>query len=285
MILCNQNCIEYLEVKTIKYMFWNLYKKNLIGPLIQIILENDVDIVALVETEKLDVQGVINALKLQNQEWKILEICPEADIRVLAKRHIPMSVYKEDKRYAVYKIFEGEETYLLSVLHLSSPMYLEEYARDQRAVNISRVLRKIEESIFEDSECKSIVVGDFNLQPYSLGISSVHGFNATMSITKAKKKFRKVEGETKLFYFNPTWKLMGDNKIVQGTYYNNGDQQEKSIFWYSFDELLIRPYFIDRFDWDYFGIIEKANNYNFINNAKIDKSNYSDHLPIKFEIR
>ena len=48
--------------------------------------------------------------------------------------------------------------------------------------------------------------------------------------------------------------------------------------------ILIRPYFIDRFDWDYFGIIEKTDNYNFVSNAKIDKSNYSDHLPIKFEI-
>lgn len=261
-----------------------MYKKNLIGPLIQIILENVVDIVALAETDNLDMQGVINVLKSQDQEWKVLEICPEATIRVLAKRNIHISVHKEEKRFASYKIFEGEEIYLFNVVHLSSPMYLEENARDQRAVNISRVLRKIEDGVFANSECKSIVVGDFNLQPYSLGISSVHGFNATMSITKAKKRIRKVEDEPKLFYFNPTWKLMGDNKIVQGTYYNSSDQQEKSIFWYSFDELLIRPYFIDRFNWDYFGIIEKTDNYNFVNNSKIDKYNYSDHLPIKFEI-
>ena len=44
-------------------------------------------------------------------------------------------------------------------------MYLEEAARDQRAMNISRVLRKIEEGFFADTEYKSIVVGDFNLQP------------------------------------------------------------------------------------------------------------------------
>lgn len=86
-----------------------MYKKNLIGPLIQIILENVVDIVALVETDNLDMQGVINALKLQAQEWKVLEICPEADIRVLAKRNIHISVQKEDKRYASYKIFEGDQ--------------------------------------------------------------------------------------------------------------------------------------------------------------------------------
>lgn len=153
-----------------------------------------------------------------------------------------------------------------------------------RAINVSQVLRKVEEGIFQKKEYKSIIVGDFNLQPYSLGISSVHGFNATMSISKAKRIFLKAGGEQKRFYFNPTWKLMGDNKNVQGTYYNNSDQQDRSIFWYSFDEILIRPYFIDRFNWDYFEIVEKTADYAFIRNDMIDKHRYSDHLPIKFEI-
>ena len=77
---------------------------------------------------------------------------------------------------------------------------------------------------------------------------------------------------------------MGDNRNVQGTHYNNSDQQDKSIFWYSFDEILIRPYFIDRFNWDYFEIVEGTASYKFIRNDVIDKSGYSDHLPIKFEI-
>ena len=236
----------------IKYLFWNVYRKNLIGVLIDVILENNVDIVALAETRALDIQGVINALRAKNQDWKVLEICPKSDLRVLAKADLRISVHREEKRFVSCKILNGEELYLFSVVNLSSPMYLEESARDIRAMNISQVLRKLDEGIFESSEYKSIIVGDFNLQPYSQGISSVHGFNATMSISNAKRIYRKVEGEKKFFYFNPTWKLMGDNKIVQGTYYNSSDQQEKSIFWYSFDELLIRPYFIDKFNWDYF---------------------------------
>lgn len=76
---------------------------------------------------------------------------------------------------------------------------------------------------------------------------------------------------------------MGDNKLVQGSYYNTVDSQDKSIYWYSFDEVLIRPFLIDRFNWDNFEIIEKTHNYNFIKNDIIDKT-YSDHLPIKFEL-
>ncbi len=248
------------------------------------IIENDIDIVALVETDALDVQGVLNSLKLQSQDWKLSEICPETNIKILTKSKVHISVHKEDKNFATYKISEREETFLFHVVHFPSPLRLEECARDMRAINVSQVLRKIEEGIFDKSECKSIIVGDFNLQPYSQGIASVHGFNATMSIPKAKKLFRKIDGVQKLFYFNPTWKIMGDHKNAQGTYYNSSDQQDKSIFWYSFDELLIRPYFIDRFNWDYFGIVERTKDYEFIRNDVIDKSNYSDHLPIKFEI-
>lgn len=248
------------------------------------IVENEADIVAIVETENLDVQGIIHSLKLQSQDWQVSEICPEADIKVLTRSNVHISVHREDKNFATYKIFEGEEVFLLHVVHFPSPLRLEECARDMRAINISQVLRKMEEDIFQKTDYKSIIVGDFNLQPYSQGISSVHGFNATMSISKAKKVFRKVGGEQKRFYFNPTWKLMGDNRNVQGTYYNNSDQQDKSIFWYSFDEILIRPYFIDRFNWDYFEIVEGTTSYKFIRNDVIDKSGYSDHLPIKFEI-
>lgn len=127
-------------------------------------------------------------------------------------------------------------------------------------------------------------VGDFNLQPYSRGVSGIYGFNATMSAGKAMKKLRIVDGEVKYFYFNPIWKLMGDNRIVQGTYYSNSDQQGKSIFWYSYDQLLIRPFFIERFNWDYFDIVEQTKSYQFIRNEVIDKHHYSDHLPLKFEI-
>lgn len=91
-------------VLKIKYLFWNVYKKNLIGPLLQVILENDIDIVALVETQNLDIQGLINSLKLQFQEWKSVEICPEGDIRVLAKTNVYITPHKEDKRFATYKI-------------------------------------------------------------------------------------------------------------------------------------------------------------------------------------
>ena len=77
---------------------------------------------------------------------------------------------------------------------------------------------------------------------------------------------------------------MGDNKLVQGSYYSDTDQQNLSMFWYSFDEVLIRPYFIDKFRWNSLSVIEKTSNHDFIKSCKVNKDIYSDHLPLIFEI-
>jgi len=232
----------------------------------------------------LDAQSLLNQLKSLGEDWKLIEIYPIGNLKLFSKQMIDISVIKEDKHFSSYKIIEKEVTLLLNIVHLTSGLHKDEPARNRRADNVSDLIRKLEEDIFHADEFRSIVVGDFNLQPYSQGVAGVFGFNATMSITKARKQYRKVENEKRYFYFNPTWKLMGDNKLVQGTYYTDNDQHDLSMFWYSFDEVLIRPYFIDKFNWEFFGVVERTTEYSFIKGHKINNIAFSDHLPLKFEI-
>ena len=173
---------------------------------------------------------------------------------------------------------------LLVVVHLLSKKTKSNEAQYNRANDIARELNKYEQEFFENNEKRTIIVGDFNMQPYEAGICSGYGFNATMSASHAAKKTRKIDGRTTYLYFNPIWALMGANKLVQGSYYNSGDKDDHAIYWYSFDSVLLRPCYIDKFNWDYFEIIEKTENHNFVPNTTIDKEKYSDHLPIKFEI-
>ena len=142
----------------------------------------------------------------------------------------------------------------------------------------------MEESFFGKEEFKSIVLGDFNLQPYSRGIMGYDSFNATMSVEHALKGYRIIKGKKKLFYYNPMWKMMGKNKLVQGTYYRNRDSEGLSVYWYTFDEVLLRPYFIKKFEWTSFKILEGTNNRSFVKGNKINSKVYSDHLPIMFEV-
>ena len=216
---------------------------------------------------------------------KLAEVCPENnDIKVFAKENIHIMPKVENKRFSTYQICSNDDLILLSVLHLDSALFKEESARNMRAERISKQIEKIEDEVYGDKARKGIVIGDFNLQPYSDGIINVLSFNATMSICKAKKIYRETDDEKRLFYFNPIWKLMGDNTLVQGSYYSSGGGQDKSLYWYAYDEVLLRPYFIDKFNWNNFRYVIKTENHIFVNNEKINKKTYSDHLTILFEI-
>lgn len=256
----------------------------MIKSLLEVVIENAIDILATTETESLDTDTLVSEISRKGVKWKLVELVPSSNIKLFAKDTVNIVPIKEEKHFSCYKINENKQAYLLFVVHLSSAMFKDERARSSRAMRLSDYFQKIEEETFKNEEYKSIILGDFNLQPFSEGIASAHGFNATMSANKAQTIKRVVDGEKKYFYFNPMWKLMGDNKKVQGTYYNENDQQDLSMFWYSFDEVLIRPYFINKFNWDSFSIIEQTQNSSFLKDDKIDKSQFSDHLPLKFEI-
>lgn len=278
------NCLRE-EARKIIILFWNIYKKNFIDILSEVIIENEIDIIAMAECENLDVQILLNELHRQDYNMKLVEICPESpDIKLLAKNEIRITSKEEKKRFSTYKVWQNDDLILLTVLHLDSALYKEENARDFMAANICQQITKIEDEVYGTKERKGIVIGDFNLQPYSYGIAGRSAFNATMSISKAKKKYRMFDDEKNLFYFNPIWKLMGDNTLIQGSYYNNTDSQDKSIFWYAYDSILIRPYLIDKFNWDNFQYVSGTESHSLMKKETINKDDYSDHLPVKFEI-
>jgi hypothetical protein len=257
----------------------------LFSPIISLILENDIDILALVEGENLDKNHLIIELGKLGHKWKQVKVLSNDNICLFAKKNIKITAKKEeDDNFSCYKVWSADEWFLLFVLHLDSAMFKDEDARSRRAISLSNVMRRVEEISFKKDDYRSIVVGDFNLQPYSAGIAGIDGFNATMSCIKAKEKYRLVKGNVRWFYFNPTWNVMGKNTNVQGSYYNNNDQKDLSMYWYNFDEVLIRPYFVDKFQWDSFKVIEKTAKYDFIKGKLINKKEFSDHLPLVFEI-
>lgn len=69
------------------------------------------------------------------------------------------------------------------MLHLTSAMFKNEFARAQKTNIISRTINKLEESCKDEAQMagengySTIVVGDFNLQPFSDGVIGAYGFN------------------------------------------------------------------------------------------------------------
>lgn len=82
------------------------------------------------------------------------------------------------------------------------------------------------------------------------------------------------------------WGLLGDfgKGNAPGTMYYNPSKYF-NYYWNMFDQVLIRPELIDAFDCDLLEIIIKTKNHKFINNNNIVNTKYSDHLPIKFNLK
>lgn len=268
----------------IKILFWNLKKKDLSQVVFNLVEENCIDILALVDMDSIYNDRLLHCLNKNDNLWVQSAIKPEGNIAAYAKKDISIIPFEENKHYSVYKIKTSSNLLLLTVLHFPSAMYQDEGRRSAFAQNINQQLVRLEEEAFDNNEYKSIVIGDFNLQPFSFGVSDALAFNATMSKEKAKKINRKMDGIDCYYYYNPTRKLYAGKNEAQGSYYCDNDQQGKSMFWYMFDEVLIRPALINAFNDDYFSIVTTQNGEKMANSNGIYGNIFSDHLPIKFEI-
>ncbi len=275
----------------IKCLFWNINKKNLVQEIITIILENRIDILIVAEAENLDVPYLLSELGKHGRKFKNEEILPrQREIMVFADKETEISTYREEKYYSAYKVHENGKNRLLVAVHLVSAMYYSEQARNQRASQLAKAIEKLEESCNAEAEQQgrpnynTIVVGDFNLHPFSTGIIGIHGFNAVMDSKRALKKARIRDGKAVKFYYNPMWNLMGKRENSLGTFYYEQDQDDNSFYWYTFDQILLRPELIDDFVWSDFGIIEHIGKCSLLKNDKIYNRKYSDHLPVKFAV-
>lgn len=255
-------------------------------------MENNLDVIIVAEAENLDIPYLLYRLDEAGKTFEQKAVLPKkVGLMLFASINLSVTTYKEETHFTAYKVQENGKNYLLFATHFSSAMFASESARSQRANDLCRVIQKleticnIEAAKTGESTYNTVIVGDFNLQPFSDGIIGMHGFNAIMDAKRAKRGSRTLNGFPISFYYNPMWHLMGKRGGPLGTYYCESDQDDKSFYWYTFDQVLLKPDLIDDFIWDEFKIVDRIGDKNLINSHKIKSERFSDHLPIKFELR
>lgn len=265
----------------INFLYWNVNNKNISLYIAEACIENEIDVLILAEHKSIDISYLKRKLNENSLHFEIENIVPNSRILILHKIKGNMKVIKESKFYSVFKLKDNDEEILVFALHLPS-----QYAQEKSDLNMyaSQIIREFQQIEEEYNNYKSIVVGDFNMNPFDEGMVSALGFNAVMCPNIAKKKSRKVLGKEYKFYYNPMWHIMGnDNNICKGTYYY--PNSTKSYYWYTYDQIILRPELINKFNIDKLNIITNINGKSLVTKSNLpDKSTISDHLPIKFSI-
>ncbi|MDY6786328.1 MAG: hypothetical protein SW833_28050, partial [Cyanobacteriota bacterium] len=172
---------------------------------------------------------------------------------------------------------------LLVALHLPSKLHSNEKDQISGSTRVAELIREAEQEVGHN---RTIVIGDFNMNPFEASMIGADGFHAVMTQKIARKVSRTVSQKEKLYFYNPMWGRMGDFSSADppGSYYyqNSG---YFSYFWNTFDQVLLRPNLLDFFSHDDLSIIPEIVNKSLLNDNKIiDKKHFSDHLPVKIKL-
>lgn len=192
---------------------------------------------------------------------------------------------------------------LFFVVHLPSKMNRDEDTALIYAARLNEEIQRVENEVFKSdmsNDYHTIVVGDFNANPYDRVLMHSSAFNAPYAkasffvkdqenkygekpiLHHSSVKMLGMEFKFPLFY-NPIWTLMGkanhDLNKLQGSFiktvYDDPNKHKDDVFRRThnfFDQVLVRPSLISSFVLDRLNVLEP------------EKADLSDHYPLYFEL-
>lgn len=263
--------------------------KDLSDYLAEWTVENELDIICLAETRDDIILSFIiklNAISKSNYS----QIKCAKDKLILISRY--SDTVFEDKsglydstRWTAHKITIPSIIELnLFAVHFHSKASWPEASLSLECVNFARDIKLIEKSTNTNL---TVLIGDFNMNPFENGLVAANGINALSDLdyTAKSKKGRKVNSTYYDFFYNPMWNFFGDLNKHYGTYYYR-TPGHVSQEWNMYDQVIIRPTLKPYLNKPFVKIIKKIGTENLIKAyGRPDKDKYSDHLPIVFSLK
>ena len=266
----------------LRFLFWNICKND-IGHLIAgIASERNVDVVILAECP--DPLMVLRELNRSSRHIYFYEVSTTKKIHVFSRLPQGSVVGLGDHGGLTFRRVAppvGKDILIVGV-HMSSKLHMSE--QDQ-TLDCTALVRKIQEYEQRIGHRRTIVVGDFNINPFEDGLIGAHCFHAASSRRIAQWGERVVRGEAYRFFYNPMWSHFGDRgPSPPGTYFYQ-KSSATDLFWNMFDQVLLRPEVLESFDDSSLEIVTNAAGINLLGpDGRPNRSEASDHLPILFAL-
>ena len=260
-----------------RFLFWNTYNNTDINPIIcEIVEEQNINTIILAEYK-----DSVDDLILHLFQKGILMhpyITLGCDRITMLGTNENVFPSRQDTYYTMQIV---EKDFLLCAVHLPSRLHADPSTQLMKSHSIAYDIELAEK---ESGSLESIVVGDFNQNPYDHGCLGATGFHSIPVAAETKRLSRKILGEDRKMFYNPMWNLLGDFQYPPGTYYYKSSQ-EKTEFWNIFDQVMIRPQLRNRFVDTSLKIITETETTSLVDKNRHPSKKISDHLPIVFEVK
>jgi hypothetical protein len=250
--------------------FWNINNKDLYGIIIELCLENDIDIIGIAEGND------SNCWPLLKNGYELISKNSKVQLFMRYNQNIIKSCL-ESERYSIVEVkLPIIESLTISCCHLVDKYSSPNVTQARECMKYLDDIVEFEKSTGTEN---TIVIGDFNINPYESAMVGAGFFNATNDKLIAQKKTRTVKGTCYKYFYNPMWKLYANDQRPLGTYYYIANDHE-SVHWNIIDNMLIRPCIIPFYSDSSLRILGKAGKDVLLTkHGFINKNKYSDHLP------
>lgn len=267
--------ILYYMEKKVKILFWNLKKNANENWITELINEYSIDIAIFSEYSETSFDDIL--VKIGQEYMRVDGYGACEKITLICRRSISLSVSREQNRYTLYSFDYGKEKYNIAGIHLPAPPASDSNDRKYVIRNLVCDLTELEK---KQKNNNTIVIGDFNCNPFDEEIIQRDTFNAVLfkkliekqeNITYQSKKYRR--------FYSPVLDYLSESTETYGSfYYSSGSAP---LFWNSFDQVLVRKALVNRLkDLKY---CKTINGKSLLKDIK-PNSAISDHLPLIVEI-
>ena len=189
----------------------------------------------------------------------------------------------ESERISIRRLMlPARSELLIAAVHLPSKLH---WSSESQAFECAELARRIASEEDRAGHGRTILLGDFNMNPFEFGLVAAGGLNAVMSREIASRSTRIVQGQEYRFFYNPMWAHFGDAQTATAGSYYYDSAEHVNYFWNVFDQVLLRPELAEGFDPGKLKILTSVGSRTLVrSDGRPDAGNSSDHLPILFEL-
>lgn len=274
--------------------FWNINssdkknKKDLSDALVSLTLEKQLDIICIAEIQQHTIDAFLLKLSNLGRKYQVVKASKDK-ITIISRNDSAIfedksSLY-ESNRWIAHKIhIPSIITFNLISVHFPSKVNWTKESLALECVKLSKDISEIEKA----TNCsETVLIGDFNMNPFEDGLVAASGINALIDLNYALKQSKgvKIDGTRYKYFYNPMWNFFGDFTEPFGTHYCRVPGHI-SHEWHIYDQIILRPSLEPYLKKPFVEIVKQIEGNNLTKNfSRPDSKKYSDHLPIVLTLK
>ena len=264
----------------ITLLFWNIAKNSVCLEHLPCLAQKyEVDVVILAECPvDVNLEG-LNSLGIGNYQ---LELNANAKVQAITRLDLETFIHRYTslgREMAVWSTMLPNVALemLVAGVHLTSKFGGTTEA-DQTAI-ASEVIAELNEVEDREQHRNTIMIGDFNMQPYDPGMTNLIGIHGVMTQRLAKAPDRKYRQKFRRSFYNPMWGLFGDRTAgPPGSHYWQASVLSNT-HWGMLDQVLLRPVLTEHLK--NVMILDSDGEHSLVDGTGVPSNKHlSDHLPV-----